>query len=416
MKKEILEKQRRELDALKRHPLIKRDVTNEAKKHMSSNLIKVILGPRRAGKSIFSLLLLENELFGYVNFDDERLLENFDADRLLVDIESIYGKTPYLFLDEIQNIPQWEIVVNRLQRMGHNLIITGSNANLLSKELATHLTGRHIPIELLPFNFNEYRKAKKLVGPHNTITELIESYTRYGGYPEVALQKAEPKEYLGNLFDSLLLKDVVLRHNIRKVDSIKRVGEYMISTTSQRFSFNSITRALNEKSDVTMGKYISYFSDAYITMPLSQYSHSPKKRSRGVQKAYVIDNGFIFSRSISASSDEGVYLENLVFTEFLKQGHKIHQTIFYYQTRNNKEVDFIIKNGNSFSLFQVSYDIKNPTTEKREVLALLEAKEELNADTMTIITRDTDKHIEKNGEVIQCVSLETWLSGLYKID
>ncbi len=416
MKKEALEKQRRELEMLKKHPLITRDITDSVKKHMSSNLMKVILGPRRAGKSIFSLLLLQDRPFGYVNFDDERLLENFDADQLLADIQSMYGKTPYLFLDEIQNLPQWELIVNRLQRMGHNLVLTGSNANLLSKELATHLTGRHIPIELLPFNFNEYQRAKKLVDPQSTTTELLESYMQYGGYPEITLQRAEPKEYLGNLFDSLILKDVVLRHNIRKVDSIKRIGEYMIHTTSQRFSFNSVARALNEKSDVTVGKYISYFSDAYITLPLSQYSHSPKKRSRGIQKAYVIDNGFIFSKSISASHDQGVYLENLVLTEFLKKGYTINETIFYYQTRNNKEVDFVIKQGNLFSLFQVSYDITNPATEKREVLALLEAAEELKTNDLTIITRNTDKTIQKNGKEIRCISLKTWLSQLHTTD
>lgn len=406
MKKDIIQSQKQDLERLRGLSLIPRDIEISAKKYLSSDLIKVILGPRRAGKSVLAFLLLRDASFGYVNFDDERLLGDFDMDSLLSDIRSVYGKTKYLFLDEIQNVPQWELMVNRLQREGYNLIITGSNANLLSRDLATHLTGRHIPIELLPFNFAEFSRAKSGT---NHSQDLIEQYMKYGGFPEIVLRGVDPKEYLGTLFDSLVLKDVVVRHSLRKVESVKRAGEYMINNIAQRFSLNAVARALGEKSDVTVGKYISYFVDAYILVSLTRYSHSPKQRMRAERKAYVIDNGFIAARAISSTSDNGRYFENLVFTELLKRGYKANQSMFYYQTRNGKEVDFIVKNGGDFSLIQVAYSISDQKTEKREISALIEASQELRTSALTVVTMNTDKTIEKDGKTIHFVSLRNWL-------
>ena len=143
-------------------PYVERTQEIRAQKWMSSDLIKVILGPRRAGKSVFALMLLKDQSFAYFNFDDESLPgeEKIDLDELLSELKQVYGDTKYIFFDEIQNLPNWELFVNRLHRSGYNLVLTGSNASLLSKELATHLTGRHIPIEILPFSFQEFLKAK----------------------------------------------------------------------------------------------------------------------------------------------------------------------------------------------------------------------------------------------------------------
>ena len=413
MQKSIIQSQKEDLERLRKLPLISRDIEVVAKKYLSSDLIKVILGPRRAGKSVLAFLLLRDTSFGYVNFDDERLLHQFNMDSLLSGVRSVYGKTKYLFLDEIQNVPEWELVVNRLQREGYNLVVTGSNANLLSRDLATHLTGRHIPIELLPFNFGEFMRAK--VGTNFSYYELLEQYLRYGGFPEVVLRGADPKEYLGTLFDSLILKDVVIRHAIRKIDSVKRTGEYMITNAGQYFSAHSVARAIGEKSHMTVGKYISYFTDAYILVLLTRYSHSPKQRARAERKAYTIDNGFLHARAISSSNDSGWYFENLVFTEFLKRGYHTGQNIFYFKTKNGKEVDFVIKDGNTFSLVQCAYRIDDPKTEKREVSALLEAAKELQADVLTIITMDMEKEIQKDGKIIRVVSLRNWFKEMYKI-
>ena len=160
--KNTIIKQKGDRDRLMSLPYVERTQEIRAQKWMSSDLIKVILGPRRAGKSVFALMLLKDQSFAYFNFDDESLPgeEKIDLDELLSELKQVYGDTKYIFFDEIQNLPNWELFVNRLHRSGYNLVLTGSNASLLSKELATHLTGRHIPIEILPFSFQEFLKAK----------------------------------------------------------------------------------------------------------------------------------------------------------------------------------------------------------------------------------------------------------------
>ena len=162
MFKSTVLKQKQEKERLLSLPYIERTKEKEAKKWLNSDLIKVVLGPRRAGKSVFSLMLLKDQSFAYFNFDDESLPgeEKFDLDELMSELRQAYGDTKYVLFDEIQNLPKWELFVNRLHREGYNLVLTGSNARLLSKELATALTGRHIPIQILPFNFTEFLRAK----------------------------------------------------------------------------------------------------------------------------------------------------------------------------------------------------------------------------------------------------------------
>ena len=163
MLKATVSKQKQDRDRLLSLPYVERTKEKDAQKLMSSDLIKVILGPRRAGKSVFALMLLKAHNFAYFNFDDESLPgeEKIDLDELLSELKQVYGDTKYILFDEIQNLPNWELFVNRLHRSGYNLVLTGSNASLLSKELATHLTGRHIPIEILPFDFREILKARQ---------------------------------------------------------------------------------------------------------------------------------------------------------------------------------------------------------------------------------------------------------------
>ena len=162
MLKATVSKQQQDKDRLLARPYVSRTKEQDAQKLISSDLIKVILGPRRAGKSVFALMLLKGKEFAYFNFDDESLPEEgVDLDELMTELKLAYGDTKYILFDEIQNLPKWELFVNRLHRAGYNLVLTGSNASLLSKELATHLTGRHIPIEILPFDFREVLRAKE---------------------------------------------------------------------------------------------------------------------------------------------------------------------------------------------------------------------------------------------------------------
>ena len=211
MLKDIILIQKRELE--KR---LKEDYINRGIKLKNPNLINVIMGPRRAGKSFFAIHTLNKlDNFGYVNFDDERLAEVENYDEIIASINSVYDNPDFILFDEIQNLPKWELFANRLQRQGYNLVITGSNSNLLSRELATHLTGRHLLINIFPFSFKEYLKSENKELTTTEIKEKAAQYLLKGGYPEILLKKVEVKEYLSTLFNSILYKDIIKRYKIR---------------------------------------------------------------------------------------------------------------------------------------------------------------------------------------------------------
>lgn len=345
MLKDIILKQKQEKERLASLKYIERTKSRFAEKWLDSDLIKVILGPRRAGKSVFALMLLKNRPFMYFNFDDEILANGgISTDKLMKELHAAYGGIKTILFDEIQNLPSWELFANRLHREGYNMVITGSNANLLSRELATALTGRHMPIEILPFDFNEFLRAKNyqidpeyqnLPQKRGEILKLMETYMLNGGFPEVAAKGAEAKDYFDVLFDSLLFKDVVKRHNVRFSAQIDNLGSYLINNFSSYYSSRKIAGALNLKSATTTEKYIKYLEEAYIIFSLRRYSAKAIERIKSPKKVYAVDNGFISAKAIQHSPDRGRLMENLVFTELLKKGFEHNRDLFYYKTRNN---------------------------------------------------------------------------------
>lgn len=423
MLKNIVLKQKQEKDRLLSLSYIERTKAAEAKKWLDSDLIKVVIGPRRAGKSVFSLMLLKNCSFAYFNFDDETIPDQgqFNYDELLQELCVAYGNTKNILFDEIQNLPKWELFINRLHRKGYNLILTGSNAKLLSKELSTALTGRHIPIEILPFNFEEFLRAKQYeILPDKLLLSeekgkflcLLEQYLINGGYPEVTTKNLDSREYLDVLFDSLLFKDVVKRHKVRFVEQIDNLGSYLINNVSSLYSLRKLTNVLNFKSGVTLEKYISYLIEAYIFFPLHCYSHKTGERLKSPKKIYVIDNGFVAAKAIQHSSDNGKLLENLVFIELVKKGFKPNRDLFYYKTRNDREVDFALKNKTKvIELIQVVYEVNDLNTEQREVKALVEAGKELGINNLTVLTWDEKKEVKKDDLIIYFIPVwERFLS------
>src|ERR1035437_5108488 len=216
MIKNILYQQQQERDDLLSHAYVERLDEFAKRKYLSTGLVKLITGPRRAGKSVLSLQLLKNENFAYLNFDDDLLLKHFDEDAVIQALNELYPGYEYLLLDEIQNLPNWELWVSKLYRRGVNLIVTGSNAKLLSREMATSLTGRYIQIAVYPFSFKEYLHYQGLLFSDQLTLSPIEmgiiqshlkTYLLNGGFPEVAINPAILKNYLSTLFDSVLLKD-----------------------------------------------------------------------------------------------------------------------------------------------------------------------------------------------------------------
>ncbi len=426
MLKSTVLKQKEEKERLLSLPYIERTKEKEAKKWLSSDLIKVILGPRRAGKSVFSLMLLKDQSFAYFNFDDESLPgeDQLDLNELMQELKLAYGDTKYILFDEIQNLPKWELFVNRLHREGYNLVITGSNARLLSKELATALTGRHIPIQILPFDFNEILKAKgfelteqNLASPAGSgqLLQILNQYMTNGGYPEVVLKDVDPRGYLDVLFDSLLFKDVVRRHHVRFSGQIDGLGTYLVNNFTSLYSIRKMTTALGSKSGTTIEKYLGYLTEAYLIFTLNRFSAKVGLRLRSPKKAYVVDNGFVAAKAVQHSPNNGKLMENLVFTELVKQGNEPNRELFYYHTRNHKEVDFVVKKGNEvIELIQVCYEASNPEVEQREVRALLEAGEELNVSKLTVLTWNDKRELKKGDMTIVFTPLYQWLLDLNK--
>lgn len=421
MLKSTVLKQKQEKERLLSLPYIERTKEKEAQKWLSSDLIKVVLGPRRAGKSVFSLMLLKDLQFAYFNFDDESLPgeEKLDLDELMSELQQAYGDTKYILFDEIQNLPKWELFVNRLHREGYNLILTGSNARLLSKELATALTGRHIPIQILPFNFKEILRAKnyiiteeKLLLPEEKAKFFgyLNEYMINGGYPEVVTKNLDPRGYLNVLFDSLLFKDVVKRHNVRFSEQIDNLGSYLINNVAGQYSIRKLVNILGFKSGVTFERYLSYLTEAYLIFSLHCYSAKVGSRLKSPKKAYVVDNGFITAKAVQHSPNTGKFMENLVFTELVKYGNESNREIFYYRTRNDREVDFIVKKGTEIvELIQVCYEVNNHDVEQREIKALIEAGKELNVAKLSVLTWNEKRAVEKDGMTIYFKPLWEWL-------
>ncbi|MBS3080936.1 ATP-binding protein [Candidatus Pacearchaeota archaeon] len=409
--KEIITLQKREIETKLKEKYIER---NQDLK-LDNDLIKVIVGPRRAGKSFFAIHFLNKKgKFGYVNFDDEKLTEVDNYDEIITAMNSIYDNPKFVLFDEIQNLPKWELFANRLQRQGYMLIITGSNSNLLSKELATHLTGRHLLTNIFPFSFKEYLKFE---GKELTNTEIKERLSKYmfnGGYPEILSKKVELKEYLSLLFGSILYKDIIKRYKIRNPQQIEDLATYLISNIANEYSYNSLAKIGKIKSSHTIEKYLSYLEESFVLFSLSRFSYKVKEQLSSNKKVYCIDNGFIQAKSFKASPDLGKLYENLVASKLKKQEVDEKLRFYYWKNQQQEEVDFVIKEGLKVKqLIQVCFNIKDLETKNREIRALIKAGKELKCNNLLIITEDTEK--EEKAEwfgdkaTIKFIPLWKWL-------
>ena len=291
---DVVELQRRELESRLAERYVRRQVSVPVR---DDGLIKVVIGPRRCGKSFLAMhLLAQGTAHGYLNFDDEGLVDVADYDRLIAAVNAVYGSPRHLLLDEIQNLPRWELFVNRLQRQGLRLILTGSNAHLLSGELATHLTGRHLPIVLFPFSFAESLQA---VSGRHTDPELAELFRRYvsdGGYPEPLLRDLDRGFYLRTLWDSILYKDIVRRRRVRSAAGIDDLARYLLANVAREYSLNRLATVTGSKSVHTVAKYIGYLEEAFLFFSVPRFSFKVREQVVANRKIYCIDNGLITAR------------------------------------------------------------------------------------------------------------------------
>lgn len=407
MKTTILN-QRAERDELLSRPYQQRHTKYDADELLQNPLIKLITGPRRVGKSVFALLMLQGKNFAYLNFDDNQLLEKWDEDLAMSALDDVYPDYDFMLLDEIQNLPDWDLWVSKLYRRGKNLIITGSNANMLSSEMATVLTGRYLQIEMLPFSLDETMRWKNISPDREEQAAqaivLADDYMRNGGYPETIPARGITKNYLSTLFDSILLKDVAQRHNVRNTTDLYNLATYLLSNFCNPISANELAGELGLSSVATTKKFCDYLNEPYLFFYLPRFNNKLKLMNKAPKKVYVVDNGFVQSTAFNLSENLGRLLENQVFVELLRRGYIPGQTLFYYRTRNDKEIDFVTRKGTKVEqLIQVCYDMTSEKTRKRELEALVEAAEELHCDNLLVITNLSVRKIKwKDLEIRIC--------------
>ena len=410
--KTIILNQRKERDELMSRPYLKRRISQDIDLLLNSRLIKLITGPRRVGKSTQALLMLRDKNFAYLNFDNYSLLNAWNSDLVMRMLDDVYPGYEYILLDEVQNLDGWDLWVSELYRLGKNLVITGSNARMLSSEMATVLTGKYIQVEMLPFSLKEFFDWNKLdlhmLKPEDKTNSLVltDDYLRNGGYPEVVAARQLTCSYLDTLFDSIIWKDVAKRHNVRNVTDLNNLAMYLVSNFCNPVSANDLTTELGFSSVNTTKKYMDYLHEPYLFYYLSRYNNKLKLMKKAPRKVYVVDNGFVASKAFSLSDNLGRLLENQVFIELVRRGYDVERTMFYYRSRNDKEVDFVLRKGAHIErLVQVCYDMSNPKTEKREVDSIVECAGELKCDNLVIVTNNDKRTIEKDGYKIDVVPI-----------
>lgn len=364
---------------------------------------QVVIGVRRSGKSTlcYNALIRKGVKFAYVNFDDERLinLTATDLNDVLEVLYKINGDFNYLFIDEIQNIPEWYLFVNRLLRRQIHVIITGSNAKLLSGELATHLTGRHHTINLYPFSFSEYCEAKGIdTMSMSTMAvarrrAVFDDYMRKGGFPELSRVRNE-RDYIDELVRNILQRDIEQRFKVKHVTSFEEMSQHFLNIAPAIVVDKKLKEAFGFGSQHTAKNYVGYLKQAYLLVGLHKYS--PKSLQRlTAEKVYPIDVSLMNRRSDAFSGENlGWRLETIVYLELLRRYKSQGFDIYYFSERSG-ECDFVICEGRKAVVaIQVSYDISNEKTRKREISGLLLAAKKTGCKNLILLTDHSYEDIE----------------------
>lgn len=411
--KQILASQRESI--LKKPFGIEREILKEIGSKQKLPHVIVVTGIRRSGKSTLLRQIMEkyyNKDFYYINFEDERLL-NFDASKFNDIYESLielYGEHKTFFIDEIQNVKNFEAFVRRFYDNGFKFYITGSNANLLSKEIGTKLTGRHVDIIIKPFSFTEFLKLKKFKLEKNKIyltetrvkiKKLFEEYLKKGGMPEYLIY--DDIEILMRTYEDILIKDIVVRYNVDNVTQIREMYQYLISNFSNKFSYNAIKKMMKMGSVNTVKKHISYLEEVYFAKTINKFDHSLKKQIVNDKKMYIIDNGFLQTISTRLTQDKGWLLENIVFNTLNNQ----FIDVFYFSDK--QECDFItLRQKNMHSIIQVTWEL-NEKNKERELKGLLSAMDSFKQKTGLILTYDQEDELIIENKKIVVKPVWKWL-------
>lgn len=415
---QAIQDQQEEVKAwLLRSKTIEREANKQFQSFLPNSWIKVISGVRRCGKSFLSIQALGTDSWIYLNFDDERFinLQTSDLNQVYQAALQIRGPVKYWVLDEIQNIEHWDLFVNRLQRKGLNVIVTGSNGKILSREISTHLTGRSVTLELFPFSFAEYLKYFKIdystPSTAGWTSEQVSLFMKYfelwmneGAFPET-LENSNKRAYLQELYDRVITRDVLQRYNLRNPKGIKQLAAVLVNSLGQEVSYKKLTNLLSLGSMNTVKKYVGYLTDCYLFFELEAYSDKSRERQARPRKIYCIDNGLYNSLKTLSTDNKGRMLENIVFLALRRSGENIS-----YLRDPHFEVDFVIsKEGKNSKLIQVCLSLQDPTTKKREINSLVSAGKKLKLKAGTILTLDEEWHFSQDGFEISCLPVWKWL-------
>ncbi len=406
---------------------------------LSSQKIIAIVGPRRSGKTylLFSLIKklvsqkISPEQIIYLNFDDPRLLP-CDANSIELILQAYRELYPehlkkhnYIFLDEIQNVKDWELGVRRIyDTRRFRVFLTGSSSKFLSKEIATQLRGRAISFEILPFSFREILLAKGIKLNKDivysmerfSVNKYLNEYLKTGGFPEVVLEVNSDlklrilKEYLETMF----FKDLVERYRIKNQPLLRELMKFLTTTTASIFSLNAFYKWIKRTYPVTkrtLLNYVSYLEDTGLFFLVRKFSYSLKEQAQRPRKCYIVDNGLRGAYGFKFSEDEGRNLENTVFLELQhRKAMNPLMEIFYWQDYKKREVDFVIRQGKDIQeLIQVCAEISDFRVKGRETTALLKASGELRCKNLLVITLDYEKEEKINGEKIVFKPVWKWL-------
>ena len=419
--KKVVTDQKKEIEEIfQRERIVKRTApTEKLLGALSHPNILAVLGVRRCGKSIFSHLLLKGKRYAYINFDDERLanVTTEDLNRVLQAFYELEKDLDYLILDEIQNVPKWELFANRLRRT-KKVVITGSNAKLLSGELATHLTGRYVDFTLHPFSFKEFLRAKgtevRFDNLYSTekIAEIkgaLQEYMRIGGFPETS---KFGKIAISRIYEDIITKDILLRYKIRKERDFKDLARYSVSNFSNEITFSKLKNLFGIKNVHTVKNYIDYLTSTYLIFTVERFSFKLKQRMIAPKKVYCVDTGILNTMATRFSEDHGRLMENIVFVELLREKSfaETPREIFYWKDHQQREVDLVLKEGPRVKqLIQVTWASGKDEIGEREIEALIKASNELNCRNLLVITWDYEDEWSINGKKINYLPLWKWL-------
>lgn len=384
---------------------------------LNSPQAQVVIGLRRCGKSTLCYQSLHNKgvKFAYVDFDDERLakLQSDQLNDVLEVLYKIYGDFNYLFLDEIQNVEGWHFFVNRLLRNKMHIVVSGSNAKLLSGELATHLTGRNKEIDLYPFSFKEFCEMKAV----DTVTKTtkaeafrrtaFDDYMHQGGFPEL-ISISDNKNYVKNLIENILQRDVEQRYKISYKAALRNLAHHLLNNAPTIVVSNNIAKTFNFKSDHTVKNYIDYLKQAFMLIGVRKYSK--KSRIRLTQeKIYAADVAMMnYREDAFAGENLGHRLETIVLNHLIRKS-KIDDFDVYYLNENSGECDFVVCRGNTVvQAIQVSYDISLPKTKTRELNGLVLAAKQTGCNDLLLLTDHESAVVNLSNYTIKIQPVYEW--------